>query len=314
MTGCVIAVDRGRYTCLVAVGGARVPERTVTGDEGPRARPQGRSSSATGSAWSATPPAGRTPWPASSGSSERRVRAAAYRRRHRPGRAGHRRQRRPARRGHLARRPRAAPAADRPVPGGGVRRWAGPAARAHQGRPARSGRTSSPRYAPLQVPWVVTSTAGPAELHGLDALDEQLRRTACQRASSGTPGVGKSTLVNALVPGAARATGVVNETTGRGRHTSTSAVALRLPDAAGWVIDTPGVRSFGLAHVAPARIIDALPRPASPAPRSARAAAPTTSRSARSTTGSAAGRAGPAGRLAAGLAAPPPAGSIGRVR
>jgi ribosome biogenesis GTPase / thiamine phosphate phosphatase len=69
----------------------------------------------------------------------------------------------------------------------------------------------------------------------------------------GHSGVGKSTLVNALVPDAYRATGVVNDVTGRGRHTSTSAVALRLPDAdgnpAGWVIDTPGVRSFGLAHV-----------------------------------------------------------------
>ena len=69
----------------------------------------------------------------------------------------------------------------------------------------------------------------------------------------GHSGVGKSTLVNALVPDAYRATGVVNDVTGRGRHTSTSAVALRLPDAdgnpVGWVIDTPGVRSFGLAHV-----------------------------------------------------------------
>ncbi|HEY3438306.1 MAG TPA: GTPase RsgA, partial [Actinotalea sp.] len=65
----------------------------------------------------------------------------------------------------------------------------------------------------------------------------------------GHSGVGKSTLVNALVPDAYRATGVVNDVTGRGRHTSSSAVALRLPERAGWVIDTPGVRSFGLAHV-----------------------------------------------------------------
>ena len=64
----------------------------------------------------------------------------------------------------------------------------------------------------------------------------------------GPSGVGKSTLVNALT-GAQRATGGVNDVTGRGRHTSTSAIALRLPDASGWVVDTPGVRSFGLAHV-----------------------------------------------------------------
>lgn len=64
----------------------------------------------------------------------------------------------------------------------------------------------------------------------------------------GHSGVGKSTLVNALVPGANRATGEVNEVTGKGRHTSTSAVALPI-GSQGWLIDTPGVRSFGLAHV-----------------------------------------------------------------
>jgi ribosome biogenesis GTPase len=46
--------------------------------------------------------------------------------------------------------------------------------------------------------------------------------------------------------------------TGRGRHTSTSAVALALPGG-GWVIDTPGVRSFGLAHVDPARFLGHFP-------------------------------------------------------
>jgi ribosome biogenesis GTPase len=79
----------------------------------------------------------------------------------------------------------------------------------------------------------------------------------------GHSGVGKSTLVNGLVPGALRATGVVNDTTGRGRHTSTNAVALRLrgPDGSddGWVIDTPGIRSFGLAHIDVDRIIDHFP-------------------------------------------------------
>ena len=67
----------------------------------------------------------------------------------------------------------------------------------------------------------------------------------------GHSGVGKSTLVNALVPGASRATGRVNDVTGRGRHTSSSTVSLRVQSkaGAGWVIDTPGVRSFGLGHV-----------------------------------------------------------------
>lgn len=67
----------------------------------------------------------------------------------------------------------------------------------------------------------------------------------------GHSGVGKSTLINALVPDAQRATGHVNAVTGRGRHTSSSTVSLRMhtPHGNGWVIDTPGVRSFGLGHV-----------------------------------------------------------------
>jgi len=42
------------------------------------------------------------------------------------------------------------------------------------------------------------------------------------------------------------------------RHTSTSAIALRLPDG-GWIVDTPGIRSFGLAHIDPSRLIGAFP-------------------------------------------------------
>lgn len=76
----------------------------------------------------------------------------------------------------------------------------------------------------------------------------------------GHSGVGKSTLVNALVPTAGRATGHVNQVTGRGRHTSSSTVSLRYKgaDGTGWVIDTPGVRSFGLGHVDPANILAAF--------------------------------------------------------
>ena len=74
----------------------------------------------------------------------------------------------------------------------------------------------------------------------------------------GHSGVGKSTLVNALVESAHRATGDVNDVTGRGRHTSSSAIALPLNDNSGWIIDTPGVRSFGLAHVQRDRVIGAF--------------------------------------------------------
>ncbi|GAA2088429.1 MULTISPECIES: ribosome small subunit-dependent GTPase A [Brevibacterium] len=73
----------------------------------------------------------------------------------------------------------------------------------------------------------------------------------------GQSGVGKSTLINELVPGADRATGEVNAVTGSGRHTSSSAWALPLPGG-GWVIDTPGIRSFGLAHVVPDSVVAAF--------------------------------------------------------
>jgi ribosome biogenesis GTPase len=111
-------------------------------------------------------------------------------------------------------------------------------------------------YAPLDVAHVVTST-GESGFDGLEALHEHL--VGRVSVFVGHSGVGKSTLVNGLVPDARRATGDVNDVTGRGRHTSTSAVALRLPGGDGWVIDTPGVRSFGLAHVDLARIIEHFP-------------------------------------------------------
>ncbi|MGN6678700.1 MAG: ribosome small subunit-dependent GTPase A [Streptosporangiaceae bacterium] len=74
----------------------------------------------------------------------------------------------------------------------------------------------------------------------------------------GHSGVGKSTLVNILIPEAERAVGEVSPVTGRGRHTSSSAVALPLPGG-GWIIDTPGLRSFGLGHMSPERVVQAFP-------------------------------------------------------
>lgn len=106
-------------------------------------------------------------------------------------------------------------------------------------------------YAPLGVPHVVVQKGGDLG---------ELRALLAGRVSVlvGHSGVGKSTLVNALVPEARRAVSQVNPVTGRGRHTSSSAVALELPEG-GWIIDTPGVRSFGLAHVSAETVLAGFP-------------------------------------------------------
>jgi len=129
-------------------------------------------------------------------------------------------------------------------------------------------------YRHLDFPVIISRTAD-AAASGIDArsddgLSARLDSDAVSQLRThldgkvtvmlGHSGVGKSTMVNALT-GAERATGGVNAVTGRGRHTSSSALALRISDApaGSWIIDTPGIRSFGLAHVDPDRILRSFP-------------------------------------------------------
>ncbi|NLU76902.1 ribosome small subunit-dependent GTPase A [Micromonospora sp. HNM0581] len=112
-------------------------------------------------------------------------------------------------------------------------------------------------YTELELPYLLIRPDSP-----LDALRNLL--TSRVSVLVGHSGVGKSTLVNRLVPEAERAVGTVSAI-GRGRHTSTSAVALRLPalpgaeQDPGWIVDTPGVRSFGLAHVSAKSLLHGFP-------------------------------------------------------
>jgi ribosome biogenesis GTPase / thiamine phosphate phosphatase len=70
---------------------------------------------------------------------------------------------------------------------------------------------------------------------------------------AGQSGVGKSSIINALLPEAELLTGDVSENSGLGQHTTTTAKLLHLPSG-GDLIDSPGVREFALWHLPPERV------------------------------------------------------------
>jgi len=77
----------------------------------------------------------------------------------------------------------------------------------------------------------------------------------CTSVLVGQSGVGKSSLINALVPDAGTAVKDLSETAAKGRHTTTAATLFQLPEG-GWLIDSPGIREFGLWHLDPRRVAD----------------------------------------------------------
>ncbi len=100
------------------------------------------------------------------------------------------------------------------------------------------------RYEPLDVDWRITSAE---TREGIEELRELL--TGVWSAFTGHSGVGKSSLFNLLVPDAQREVGEIGRR--GGRHTTTSSIAMHVPSIDAWLVDTPGVRSFGLGALAP---------------------------------------------------------------
>jgi ribosome biogenesis GTPase len=79
-------------------------------------------------------------------------------------------------------------------------------------------------------------------------------------ALCGVSGVGKSTILNRLVPGAKAKTGEVSERTGQGKQTTTQPRGfLYGPSNEKVIIDFPGVQFFGLSHVTPEEVAAAFP-------------------------------------------------------
>jgi len=75
----------------------------------------------------------------------------------------------------------------------------------------------------------------------------------------GQSGMGKSSLLNLLVPNALAATREISEALQTGKHTTTDARLYELPDGSGQIIDTPGFQEFGLAHLSPGQVERAFP-------------------------------------------------------
>src|SRR5207302_1748888 len=91
---------------------------------------------------------------------------------------------------------------------------------------------------------------------GIHELRERLRDQAV--VFCGHSGVGKTSLLRALLMTQVGRVGSVSQVTGKGKHTTTGSVMLEGPGDSRW-IDTPGVREFGLAHLLPEALVRFFP-------------------------------------------------------
>ncbi len=98
-------------------------------------------------------------------------------------------------------------------------------------------------YSSINYPVIMTSTINAG---GLDALYQKMKFHTS--IFVGQSGVGKSSLVNALLPNAELAVSAISEATGKGVHTTTTARLFNLPEG-GSIVDSPGIREFGLWHI-----------------------------------------------------------------
>ena len=121
----------------------------------------------------------------------------------------------------------------------------------------------APKPPKPQKPWMHYSSYGYEVVEisnktGMGMADLVKKMKTFETVFCGHSGVGKTSLLQKLLNKTVGKTGDVNEQTGRGRHTTTSAVRYRGPESQGWV-DTPGVREFGLTGIAPEELKDFFP-------------------------------------------------------
>ena len=112
-------------------------------------------------------------------------------------------------------------------------------------------------------PWLIYKTLGYEVIEVSSKLKMGVE-TLCNKIEGktvvfcGQSGVGKTSLLRSLLGVEIGRVGEVNETTGKGRHTTTGAVLLGGPNHSRW-IDTPGVREFGLLNVTPQNLAQWFP-------------------------------------------------------